>query len=64
MPGYWNDDFAGRVTPVRWDPCINGKRTLLYFMPCTRRSVSFHTWCGLHFDHGYYRDACAAQRRH
>lgn len=60
IPGYWND-FAGRVTPTRWDPCVNG-HGLLYFQGCTRRSVSFPTWCRLNFDHGYYRNACAAYR--
>jgi hypothetical protein len=62
LPGVWND-WAGRVTPTRWDPCVNGKHTLLYVQGCTRRSVSVATWCGLHFDHGFYGTWCADHRR-
>lgn len=51
IPGFWND-WAGKTTPARWDPCMADRGAgLIYGQPCTRRSVSFKTWCSLHFDH-------------
>lgn len=53
LPGVWNG-FAGRVTPVRWDPCSpTGESTLFYFQRCGPMTPTIRQWCTLHFDHRY-----------
>lgn len=49
IPGPWND-FAGRTTPARWDPC-DGTATLVHQLPCGPMSPTIPQWCTLHFDH-------------
>lgn len=60
IPGVWNR-FAGRITPVRWDPCAPGSSvTLFYFQACGPMTPTIRQWCTLHFDHRYLgREMCA-----
>jgi hypothetical protein len=53
IPGVWND-WAGRITPPRWDPCFDGRRdstTLIYMQPCGPMSPTIAQWCTLNFEH-------------
>lgn len=63
IPGAWND-WKGRVTPPRWDPCgPRGPFTLLYFLPCGPMTPTIKQWCTLHFDHRYPGDPCGVRSR-
>lgn len=54
VPGSWND-WAGRPTPARWDPCFARRdtTTMLYMQPCGPMNPTFAQWCTLHFDHHF-----------
>lgn len=53
IPGVWNA-WAGRVTPVRWDPCVPGtSNTLFYFQECGPMTPTIKQWCTLNLDHRY-----------
>jgi hypothetical protein len=65
IPGVWND-WAGRITPPRWDPCFDGRRdstTMIYGQPCGPMSPTIAQWCTLNYEHSVTGMPVACPRR-